>query len=366
MYLYTRQEKPLIAEHDIKCYVYIRKELVGEGEEEHGIKALYHKVLRKNAQRISLATKFYEPFRNEKLKPNSLNKPKSTRVYSGEYNGRNHYRIEEGYIQGMLRADEYGVAQPYDAYIPVGAEYYINNGLFRVAANEMRIMSQAQKPLPPLEETLKPILPQLAESMFGYDDEIKPGFYYTQSKFVNPNKLNPLDASSVCGIVCNVDGNKITVMSLKEGDLIWSPEEKCTLINNKPKNDGEHRYNEFDADGESNTLNIIRSDNYGADFSAVNFCNSYNTYGGMSGRWYLGSSLEVVHMVRENMQPINVAIAMLGGYQLLDGLAHYWTSTEFNENYALSVDASDGCVTASMKYSHCKVRAFMKLDKPVV
>lgn len=367
MFLYTRQQHPLIAEKDLTCYVYIRKELVGEGEEEHGIMALYHKLLRKGSKHSSIATKYYEPFRNIKLRPNSVAIPKTTRVYSGEFNGRNHYRVEEGYINGMLRENYYGVAKPYNAIIPAGSEYYLNNGIYRVASNKMQILGPASLPLPPLQETLTQYLPQLAEDAFGYDDEVKPGFYYTVNRFINPNKVSSEDLSSITGIVTQVDDNVITVMSLDERELIWCPENKYSLINKKAKSDGEHRYNEMDTDGENNTLNILRSDVYDIDFSAVNFCNNYNVYGGMSGRWYLGSSAEVIQAVRNHMQEINIAIAMLGNdYPLLDALGHYWTSTEYDNAYALSVDGTDGTLVASAKREHCKVRAFMKVQKQMI
>ena len=367
MFLYTRQQHPLIAEKDLTCYVYIRKELVGESEEEHGIMALYHKLLRKGSKHISIATKYYEPFRNVKLRPNSLAIPKNTRVYSGEFNSRNHYRVDDGYINGMLRENYYGVAKPYNAIIPAGSEYYLNNGIYRVASNKMQILGPASLPLPPLHETLAQYLPQLAEDAFGHGDEVKPGFYYTVNRFINPNKASSEDLSSITGIVTQVDDNVITVMSLDERELIWCPENKYSLINKKAKSDGEHRYNEMDTDGENNTLNILRSDVYDVDFSAVNFCNNYNVYGGMSGRWYLGSSAEVIQAVRNHMQEINIAIAMLGNdYPLLDALGNYWTSTEYDNAYALSVDGTDGTLVASSKSGHCKVRAFMKVQKQMI
>jgi len=367
MFLYTRQQHPLIAEKDLTCYVYIRKELVGEGEEEHGIIALYHKLLRKGSKHISIATKYYEPFRNIKLRPNSVAIPNTTRIYNGEFNSRNHYRVDDGYINGMLRENYYGVAKPYNAVIPTGSEYYINNGIYRVASSKMQILGPASLPLPSLQETLAQYLPQLAKDAFGYGDEVKPGFYYTVNRFINPNKVSSEDIGSITGIVTQVDDDVITVMSLDERKLIWCPETKYSLISKKAKSDGEHRFNEMDTDGENNTLNILRSDAYDIDFSAVNFCNNYNVYGGMSGRWYLGSSSEVIQAVRNHMQEINIAIAMLGnGYQLLDALDNYWTSTEYDDTYALSVDGTDGTLVASAKSEHCKVRAFMKVKKQMI
>lgn len=365
MFLYTRQEKPFIAEHDIDCYVYIRKEVIGENKNEHGLTSLFHKLLRKTSKHIPLAVKYYEPFRNIKLTPNSLMKPKNKRVYSGEFNGRHHYRIEDGYVHGMLRQDYYGVAQPYSATIPAGSEFYVNDGLFRVASDQMLIGSIATLPLDDWSEMIEQITPQLAEEMFGYDDEVKPGFYYTSYKYINPNKLKESDISSICGVVTHVDGKKITVMSLNEKDLIWCPESKFGLINKKAKTDGEHRFNEYDDDGAANTLNVIRSDNYDIDFAAVSFCNKYNIHTGISGAWHLGASSEVIHAVRENMLAINVAIAMLKTYPLLDTLAYYWTSTEYEDDYALAIDGSDGCVIGQYKNAHCRVRAFMTLDKPL-
>lgn len=359
-------EKPLIAEKDIPCYVYIRKELVGEHDDEHGWIALWHKILRKSNKHTELATRYYEPFRNVKLKPNSIVKPKNpNRQYVGEYNGINNYRIDDGFINGMLRSNYYGTAKPYEAVIPAGTEYYVNNGLFRIAARQLQIKSKASEPITNWRDNIKPILGQLSEYYFGGGDEVKPGYYYMgNGRFINPLKRESSDL--VSGIVTNVTDTHITIMSIDEQELIWCPEYKCEKLMDKPLNDGIHRYNESDDSGEENTLSIIRSDSYNIDFAAVNWCNKYGMTRWDNIKWYLGSAHEVLSAIRDNMLPINVAIALCGDdYQLLDSLGRYWTSTEFNNSHALCVDATDGTIAPHEKASEKKVRAFSIIERNI-
>lgn len=358
-------EKPLIAEKDIPCYVYIRKELIGEHDEEHGWIALWHKLLRKGNKHIELATRYYEPFRNVRLKPNSVNKAKNIgRQYGGEYNGINHYRIDDGFINCMLRSDYYGIACPYNAVIPAGTEYYVNNGLFRIASREVKIGSNASEPISGWRENIRLILPQLSEHYFGNNNgEIKPGYYYTcEGKFINPLNRNTDDI--VAGIVTNVNGNHIVIMSLDEQELIWCPEDKCEKLMNKPLTDGIHRYNESDENGSENTLGIIRSVLYNIDFAAVNWCNRYGMTRWNGVKWHLGSSSEVVSAIRDNMLPINISIALYDDdCPLINSLGWYWTSTEHDERYALYVDATDGTVAPHQKTSKALVRAFSVIER---
>jgi len=359
-------ENPLIAEKDIPCYVYIRKELVGEHEEEHGWIALWHRLLRKGNKHIELATRYYEPFRNIKLRPNSMVKPKNeSRRYGGKYNGINHYRVDDGFINGMLRSDYYGNAQPYNAIIPEGTEYYVNNGLFRIAARRLQIRTKASEPITNWRDNIKPILGQLSEYYFAENDEVKPGYYYIgNGKFVNP--LDRRSDDFVLGIVTNVMGDRITVMSLDEEELIWCPEYKYENLMNKPLTDGIHKYNESDENGEENTLRVIRSSSYDIDCAAVNWCNRYGMTRWDNIKWHLGSASEVISAVRDNMLQINVAIALYGDdYPLLNSLGWYWTSTEFDDSYALCVDATDGTVVPHKKASNGMVRAFSIIERNI-
>ena len=90
MFLNTRMKKPIIADRDIDCFIYIRKYNHVEEEKKHGLNWLLHRVIHKCDPTGIVYTKYYEPFRNIETKPGTTLASKSTRVYSGEYNGTNH------------------------------------------------------------------------------------------------------------------------------------------------------------------------------------------------------------------------------------------------------------------------------------
>ena len=368
MFLNTRMDKPIVADRDIECFLYIRKYNHVEEEKKHGLNWLFHRVVHKCDPTGIVYTKYYEPFRNIEMKPGTTIAGKAERIYSGKYNGINHYRVEDGFVNGMLREDDYGVAAPYKATIPQGTEFYVNNGLFRIAARKMVISKEKVTVMPSLQETLHPILPLLVEELFGYDDKIRPGFYYLNNgTYLNPYRLTMDYVGDVCGIVADINGDMVTVMSLDEKDMIWCKLDCPTRICSDE---------DVDSSGDDIMLKVMRSEHYGDAFLPARWCSKYETVGGLRGSWHMGSVREVVAAIRENMLEINLAIALLndsyetltqkpGRYVMIDSLAHYWTGVDCEDNYAYSVDGCDGSLIRCRKTSsEQKVRAFMTKIKP--
>ena len=368
MYLNTRMEKPIVADRDIPCFVYIRRYNHVEEEKKHGINWLIHRAVHKCDPTGIVYTKFYEPYRNVEMKPGTTIASKSDRVYSGKYNGMNHYRVEDGFVHGMLRADNYGTAFPYKATIPQGCEFYVNNGLFRIASRKMVVSKEKVSTLPPLQETLRPILPLLIEEIFGSKNKLSPGFYYLNNgSYLNPKDLSMDLVGDVCGIVSGIDGDAVTVMSLDEVEMVWCKLESQTRICSD---------SDIDASGEDIMLNIMRSEHYGDAFLPARWCSKYETGGGLRGSWHLGSIGEVSTAICDNMLEINVAISVLnnefeiitnqsGRFEMLDSLSYYWTGVDCEDYYAYTVDGCDGRLSkAHKKTSELKVRAFMQKIKP--
>lgn len=369
MFLNTRMKKPIIADRDIDCFIYIRKYNHVEEEKKHGLNWLFHRVVHKCDPTGIVYTKYYEPFRNIETKPGTTLASKSARVYSGEYNGINHYRVDDGFINGMLREDYYGVAKPYKAVIPKGTEFYVNNGLFRIAARKMTISKEVVTVMPTLQETLSPMMPLLLEEIFGNDDEVKPGFYYmNDGTYLNPNKTKMDFLAYVCGIVSGVNDDNITVMSVDEKRLTWCNLEHPTRI---------CADTDVDSSGDEVMLKLMRNDHYGDAFAPARWCTKYENAGGLRGTWHMGSVPEVISAVRENMLEINLAIAHMndaysiltqneGTYPLIDCLSNYWTSVDSDDEYAYSVDGTDGRLIRSNKLTaELNVRAFMTKIKPL-
>lgn len=353
MFLNTRMEKPVVSDKDIDCFIYIRKYDHIKEEKKHGINWLIHRVLHKCDPTGIIFTKYYEPFRNIELRPGSTIKSKSDRRYTGKYNGINHYRIDDGFINAMLRSDYYGVAVPYKATIPSGTEFYVNNGLFRIASRKIRISKEKVATLPPLHETLRPILPVLLENLFGDSTEVSPGFYYmSDGTYSNPNTTPKEHLQNVCGIVSGVDGNKLTIMSLDEQQMPWCVSEETTRVCSD---------RDLEASGDDVMLTVMRNENYGDDFVPARWCSKYEYQGGPRGSWHMGSVGEVISAVRENMLQINLAIAQLGDqYKLLDCLSRYWTNVDAEDDYAYVIDGVDGTlIRCHKKWTELNVRPFM-------
>lgn len=366
MFLNTRMEKPIVSDRDINCLLYIRKYNHVEEEKKHGLNWLLHKIIHKCDPTGIVYTKYYEPFRNIEMKPGTTIAGKSGRKYTGVYNGINHYRIDDGFVNGMLRADDYGVAKPYKATIPAGTDFYVNNGLFRIASRKMRISKEIATSTPSLQDSLTQILPQLLESTFGNDDSIRPGFYYTNDgAYLNPNKTDMGSAQRVCGIVSGIDGDKITIISLDEVKMPWCKLDSSVRICSD---------DDVEVSGEEVMMKLMRNDQYGDAFGPARWCSKYETQGGIRGSWHIGSIGEVVGAVRENMLEINIAIAQLNNwcdtitqqFKMLDSLSLYWTGVDSDDEYAYSVDGSDGRLTRSDKTTtELNVRAFMTKIKPL-
>lgn len=362
-------EKPIVADKDIECYVYIRKYDHVEETKKHGLRSVMHKLLKKCDPTGITYTKYYEPFRNVEMKPGTSVNGKSNRSYTGEFNGINHYRIDDGFVNGMLRSDYYGVAIPYKATIPSGTEFYVNNGLFRIAARKMSISKHPVTVMPTLQETLSPMMPLLLDEIFGNDDTIKPGFYYmTDGTCLNPNKTKMDFPAYVCGIVTGVDNDKITVMSLDEKRMVWCKLENPTRI---------CADSDVDSSGEEAMLTLMRNEHYGDAFIPARWCTKYENAGGLRGTWHMGSVPEVISAVRENMLEINLAIAHMndvygiltqteGRYPLINCLSNYWTSVDSEDEYAYAVDGTDGRLIRCNKLTaELNVRAFMTKIKPL-
>lgn len=356
-------KKPVKADFDINCFVYIRKYNHIEEDKKHGLSGLIYRAIHKCDPTGVIYTKFYEPFRNVEMKPGTTVASKSDRVYTGKFNGINHYRIEEGFVNGMLRGDTYGVAVPYKAIIPAGTEFYINNGLFRIAARKIKITREKVTTVPPLQDTLAGILPTMLNEIFGDGDEVSPGFYYlNDGTYLNPNKAGMDFLTKVCGIVSGVNGDKVTIMSIDEISSPW-----CTLeYQTKVCCDSD-----IDSDGESVMLTLMRNEHYGDEFVAARWCSKYEISGGIRGSWHFGCPNEVIDAIRNNMMEVNLAIANMnhvysiltqtyGDYKLLDCLSSYWTSVDSSNDYAYAVDGPDGTlIRCHKKLSERNVRAFM-------
>lgn len=359
MFLNTRMKKPITSDRDVECFVYVRRYDQAQRVKNKGLKRLFGKVAHKCDPKGVVFTKYYEPFRNVERKPGATIKSKSARVYSGEYNGRNHYRVDDGFVNGMLRCDDdYGTSTPYKAIIPSGTEFYVNNGLFRIASRQMEITREKVGTPPSWHDVIEPINELLANELFGEGNEVSPGFYYmADGTYENPNNLTSDKTHLVSGIVSAVGENTVTIISLDENIMPWGEfEHPVRICSDSDRN----------LSGEEIMLNLMRNEHYGDDFVSARWCSKYEVMGGMRGNWHMGSIQEVISAVRENMMEINVAISLLGEqFRLIDSLSLYWTSVDSSDEFAYAIDGTDGSLVRSEKTTSLhKVRAFMTKIKP--
>jgi hypothetical protein len=138
-----------------------------------------------------------------------------------------------------------------------------------------------------------------------------------------------------------------------------------------------------DFDGQKNTATITSlseswktgaiSNSYDTAgvYPAAQTCARYKTVGTKSGEWYLPAAGELGYIV-PRLYDINATISALitkygagVGVQLSTG-NNYWSSSEYNSNYAYRVYTDDGGVYGSGKDYSCCVRAFRRIKpKPI-
>lgn len=358
MFLNTTMQKPVMAERDLDCVIYIRKYDHVEKEQRHGIRFLIHKLLHKCDPTGVMYTKYYEPYRNVELKPGKTVSGKSKRVYTGGYNGVNRYRIDDGFINAVLTENDFRPAVAYKAKIPAGTEFYLNDALTRVAARKIDISREQISTVPPLETMLYPFLPILSDEIFGTSEDVKPGFYYLSTGvYANPNTIQREQLFNVCGIVSDVSGLNVTIISLDEIESVWCKIESPKQVFSN---------NSANLTGEEAMLTLMRHDDYGDAYIPARWCSKYEVSGGSRGCWHMGSLNEVTSAIRDNMLPINVAIALLGDkYRLLDNLAYYWTTIDSADEYAFAVEGNEGRMIQCHKTDTAlMVRAFMSKKLP--
>ena len=131
-----------------------------------------------------------------------------------------------------------------------------------------------------------------------------------------------------------------------------------------------------DLDGKANTEKILAVDNAASTawqtasaitnnsstvtvHPAAQCCWRFNPGSTKQGDWYLPSIGELA-FIMPNFDDLQTAISDVGGVQLDDG-SKYWSSTEYDEDYAWYVETFYGLVSFIHKNSGYYVRAFLAL-----
>ena len=111
-----------------------------------------------------------------------------------------------------------------------------------------------------------------------------------------------------------------------------------------------------DWQGENNTRVVLRyCKANGKICPAFEYVNSYKTEGTQAGDWYLPAMGEL-NAIYGNMDVLNVALEKIGGTKLEPGGYHYWSSSEYSNNYAWGLYFNVGNVGYNLKNSSSYVR----------
>ena len=109
-------------------------------------------------------------------------------------------------------------------------------------------------------------------------------------------------------------------------------------------------------DGKSNTERLIAYGiEHGISFPAAEWCHSYSKNGVKSGEGFL-PALNQLKRIVANRDIINSALEKIGGTRLA---GFVWSSSEYNEDYAWEVEASNGYVSNSFKCGGSYVRCVL-------
>ena len=119
-----------------------------------------------------------------------------------------------------------------------------------------------------------------------------------------------------------------------------------------------------DFNGKANTLAIIATFTSDAVYNnaAIN-CNSYSTEGTNAGDWYLPAAGELYSYVyggRTNYSKINTTMGKLGW--TFGSSRSFWSSSEYNSNFAWYVSSHDGYMNGDGKYNTKSVSCFLAIN----
>ena len=163
-----------------------------------------------------------------------------------------------------------------------------------------------------------------------------------------------LDSSKTCvGVITDVRSRDFDFIALDESDNIISWLNSSALVNNVFTN-LDSQVAVIDFGGKKNTEAII-SQLGSSNSQAVNYCNNYTAEGFTAGSWYLPSAGQW-KVASYNKALINDAISQIGAGIKED--AGYWTSTQYNRDYAWVFAWSDLSLYNVSKTANRNIRPF--------
>src|SRR5574344_905925 len=117
-------------------------------------------------------------------------------------------------------------------------------------------------------------------------------------------------------------------------------------------------------DVKSNTQTIIAQG--ASSYPAASYCNTYTTTGTSAGNWWLPSGKEL-WTIYSNLSTINAGLTKAGGSTLSNSYhSYYWSSTEYNRNYAWLLDPYNGDMDNVSKNNNRYARPVMQLPEITV
>lgn len=192
-------------------------------------------------------------------------------------------------------------------------------------------------------------------NVIKYDKPIAPGIYvqhidgklYTKDEWTNGGYA----ASSANGVALVSEQCAFVVAKDKISDkLAWSSNTKGSIAGILTTSDKPSARGDFA--GEANTALMLATDTSGAAYRCANFTfpNGKKGYLPSLGEWYL---------VKQNSSQIISLMSLIGGVAI--NYAEHWTSTQYEDGRAWTLDFSDGYTQGKEKTVLVYTRPFCSL-----
>lgn len=337
MCLVTRLTKPFVAKKDIVCYKHLRK----------------------------YGNRYTTPFQKVDVELGKEIVAKTKRKYEGEkWNNFRKHNIEGGFIHALLgRKKNMDGDVVVKAIIPAGTEFYVGDDCIEVCARKLMLTTEIVNPedVPDAKIAVRDLFADYFESFFESPDiEVAVGYYcLANGGYVNPLNLTDDIKEDIIGVVACIHDGRVRVVSLDCTTDAWCTAERSSVVHKQySKRDGD----EDDFDGEGNTKAVLSHNAYSPErYPAFAWVADYQTRGTNKGDWYMGAGGEVLVISCYNQFKINLAMALLDNATMID-YAWLWSSSEYYDNYAWSLNPVDGLIYGCGKCNSSSVRAFIAFN----
>lgn len=321
MCMYTRVNIPYIAQRDIHCIKYLKKDSDG----------------------------YVTPCRDTPVKIGSTMIPdrydsEICVAYGDDNFGNRIYEINGGVIHAKLTEGGFENCKAFDAVIPKGTKYYVDPLGNNICAEKLKITKKEYtKPDTSFAEEILSRAPEVNGIRIG-------DYITTTGEFVKPSKK--LKKSDIIARVVGFHDNEPLLAALEYETEYWSTD--YVKVN---KSFGNLDAALKDFSGKSSTENYLKKRN--------NICKAYEhcvNYKSDVAEFYFPAFGEVTTMLN-NAIYINAAVAISGIGFIIDTVDYYWSCSENDEYGSWGCGLYGRRVDCCWDFKNCSYRVVPFLAK---